>query len=599
MKQNSTSDIAIQVSVLPDSPGVYQFFDDKNTIIYIGKAKNLKKRVTSYFAKNHDSGKVRVLVSKIVTIKHIVTSSENDALLLENNLIKQYQPRYNILLKDDKTYPWIVVKNEPFPRIFSTRRYIQDGSIYFGPFTSTSMIRALMQLIKEIYPLRTCTLDLSDSKIKNGKYKTCLEFHLGNCLAPCVGLQTFDDYRINTERIKEILKGNLNSVIRHLREQMDVLVNDLKFEEAEKLRLKWEKLKSFQSKSTVVSSIISNIEVFSIVIEGESAYFNFLRIIDGCVVQSHSFVIIGKMDETPQELLSYAIVEMRERTVSVMKDIIVPFLPESDFKNIKFIIPERGEKLNLLAFSERNARFFMLEQKKQESLRNPREKIDRILTTLKNDLQLDVLPEHIECFDNSNLQGTNAVAACVVFKQAKPAKRDYRHFNIKTVIGPDDFASMKEIIHRRYSRMLNEGESLPQLIVVDGGKGQLSAAIEVLKDLNLMNKIAIIGVAKRLEEIFFPGDPNPIYLDKKSESLRVIQQIRDEAHRFGITFHRNKRSKDMTTSSLLDVNGIGEKTYTLLVRHFGSVKKLSQAGFEEIAALVGEKRAKIVKQYFD
>lgn len=599
MAKLTSSDISIQLSVLPDSPGVYQFFDENGTILYVGKAKNLKKRVTSYFVKNHDSGKVRVLVTKIREIRHIVANSESDALLLENNLIKQYQPRYNILLKDDKTYPWIVIKNEPFPRVFSTRRFIQDGSIYFGPFTSTSMVRALLQLIKEIYPLRTCTLDLSDFKIKNGRYKPCLEYHLGNCKAPCIAEQSADEYKANTDRIKDILKGNLSIVIRYLREQMEEHAAAMRFEDAENLRLKWEKLKNFQSKSAVVSSIISNLEVFSIVVEEDIAFLNFLRIVDGCVVQSHSFSIIRKLDETPQEILAYAIVEMRERKVSVLKDIIVPFMPDIDFPELRFSIPERGEKLKLLEFSEKNAKFYMLDQKKQESLRNPREKVDRILTTMKNDLQLDVLPEHIECFDNSNLQGTNAVAACVVFKQARPAKKDYRHFNVKTVIGPDDFASMREIIHRRYSRMLTEGESLPQLIVVDGGKGQLSAAVEVLDELNLRHKIAIIGVAKRLEEIFFPGDPNPLYLDKKSETLRVIQQIRDEAHRFGITFHRNKRSKGLTTSSLLDVPGIGDKTYTLLIRHFGSLKRLSQASFDEIAALVGEKRATIVKNYFD
>ncbi len=593
------SDIAIQLSVLPDKPGVYQYFDETGKIIYVGKAKNLKKRVSSYFTKNHDNAKVRVLVSKIREIRHIVVNTESDALLLENNLIKQYQPRYNILLKDDKTYPWIVIKNEPFPRIFSTRRFIQDGSLYFGPFTSSSMVRALLQLIKELYPLRTCSLDLSEFKIKQGRYKPCLEAHLGNCLAPCVEEQSEEDYRKNIDVIKDILRGNLSIVIRYLKEQMEDFASSLRFEEAESLRLKWEKLKNFQSKSSVVSATVGNLEVFSVVTNDDAAYLNFLRIIDGCVVQSHSFCIVRKLDETPSEILAYAIVEMRERKISVLRDIIIPFLPESEFENLRFIIPERGDKLKLLELSEKNARFYMLDQKKQESLRNPKEKTERILTTMKNDLQLDVLPEYIECFDNSNLQGTNPVAACVVFKQAKPAKKDYRHFNVKTVVGPDDFASMREIIYRRYSRLLEENQGLPQLIVIDGGKGQLSAAVEVLDELKIRHKVIVIGIAKRLEEIFFPDDPNPIYLDKKSETLKVIQQIRDEAHRFGITFHRNKRSKGMTTSSLLEIPGIGDKTYSLLIRHFGSVKRLGEANLDEIAELVGEKKARLVKNSFE
>jgi excinuclease ABC subunit C len=597
---SAKSDIAIQLSVLPDKPGVYQYFDETGKIIYVGKAKNLKKRVSSYFTKNHDNAKVRILVSKIREIRHIVVDTESDALLLENNLIKQYQPRYNILLKDDKTYPWIVIKNEPFPRVYSSRRFVQDGSLYFGPFTSSSMVRSLLHLIKELYPLRTCALDLSDFKIKQGRYKPCLEAHLGNCLAPCVGEQLEEDYRINIDNIKDILKGNLSIVIRYLKEKMDGFASSLLFEDAENLRRKWEKLKNFQSKSSVVSATVGDLEVFSVVVEDtDSAYLNFLRIIDGCIVQSHSFTIIHKLDETPSEILAYAIVEMRERKISLIRDVIVPFLPEPSLNGLHFIIPERGDKLKLLDLSEKNARFFMLDQKKQESLRNPREKTERILTTMKNDLQLDVLPEHIECFDNSNLQGTNPVAACVVFKQVKPAKKDYRHFNVKTVVGPDDFASMREIIYRRYSRMLEEKQNLPQLIVIDGGKGQLSAAVEVLDELKIRNKVIVIGIAKRLEEIFFPDDPNPIYLDKKSETLKVIQQIRDEAHRFGITFHRNKRSKGMVTSSLLEIPGIGDKTYTLLIRHFGSLKRLEEATIEDISELVGEKKATLVKNFFE
>jgi excinuclease ABC subunit C len=589
--------VNFQLSLLPETPGVYQFFDKENRIIYVGKAKNLKKRVTSYFNKKQESNKVRVLVSKICDIKHIVVPTESDALLLENTLIKKHQPRYNILLKDDKTYPWICIKAESFPRVFSTRNFIQDGSLYFGPFTSTSLVRSLLSLIKELFQLRTCSLDLSEQKIIIDKYKPCLEYHLGNCLAPCVRLQTEDEYDNSISLVKEILRGNLSLVIKYLKEQMNILAKDYKFEEAENLKKKLLLIQNFQSKSSVVSSNESNLEVFSLILVEDIAYANFLRIVDGCVNQSHSFEIQRKLDENESELLAYAIVEMRERKLSVCKDIILPYKVSLDYLELKFIYPTKGDKHTLLELSLRNAKFFMLERKKAESLKNPKERTEKLLEQIKVDLQLDSLPIHIECFDNSNLQGTNPVAACVVFKNAVPAKKDYRHFNVKTVDGPDDFASMTEIVYRRYSRLLDENEPLPQLIVIDGGKGQLNAALKSIKELGIENSVQIIGIAKRLEEIFFPGESFPIYIDKKSPTLKVIQQLRDEAHRFGITFHRQKRSNSMIKSTVLDIPGIGEKTYRLLIKDFGSIKAIKDIPKQRIIELIGEKKAEQIIEY--
>jgi excinuclease ABC subunit C len=589
--------LKFQLSLLPDSPGVYQYFDKEGKIIYVGKAKNLKRRVSSYFNKNHDNNKVRILVSKIVDIKHIVVSTESDALLLENTLIKKHQPRYNILLKDGKTYPWICVKHEPFPRIFSTRNYVNDGSFYFGPFTSTTLVRSLLALIKELFPLRTCNLDLSLSKIDLGKYKPCLEYHLGNCLAPCLKLQVESDYLLNISVIKEILRGNLSYALNYLKQQMDDFAKQYKFEEAELVKKRILLIQGFQSKSSVVSASESNLEVFSLILEDDIAYINFLRIVDGCVNQSHSFQLQRKLDEEEPELLTYAIVEMRERKLSVCKDLILPFKPDTDIEGVKYIFPTKGDKYKLLELSLRNAKFFMLECKKAESLKNPKERTEKLLEQMKNDLQLDVLPVHIECFDNSNLQGTNPVASCVVFKNTVPAKRDYRHFNVKTVEGPDDFASMTEIVYRRYSRMLSEGTSLPQLIIVDGGKGQLNAALKSLNELGIQHKVQIIGIAKRLEEIYFPGESFPIYIDKKSPTLKIIQQLRDEAHRFGITFHRSKRSKSMVQSNMMNIPGIGEKTYQLLIKTFGSVKEMQNVSEEKLIELIGDKRAKLIVEY--
>lgn len=586
------------VSALPDNPGVYQFFNKDGKIIYVGKAKNLKKRVTSYFAKNHDSAKVRIMVDKIAEIRHIVVESESDALLLENNLIKKYQPRYNILLKDDKTFPWICIKNERFPRVYSTRNVVSDGSVYFGPYTSASMVRTLLDLFKHLFPLRNCGYELSDEKIAAGKYRTCLEFHIGNCKAPCVGFYDEESYRKNIDQIKEILKGNLSSVLGFLKQTMISYASDYKYELAEEIKQKIQLLERFQAKSTVVNSSINNVDVFSIKVDNETAYVNFIKVINGAILQAHTIELEKRLDETPAELLAYGITELRQRLFSNAREILVPFLPEMKLDGVKFLIPKIGDKLKLLELSQRNVSYYHLEKRKQESLKQPKTHTERLLETIQRDLQLDEPPVHIECFDNSNIQGTNPVAACVVFKNARPSKRDYRHFNIKTVEGPNDFASMIEIVYRRYKRLIDENQSLPQLIVIDGGKGQLSAAVTSLTQLGIQDKVTIIGIAKRLEEIFFPDDPIPIYLDKNSETLKVIQHLRNEAHRFGITFHRQKRSKGMIHSELNDIQGIGPKAIELLFQQFKSIETIRQASIEELATVIGQAKAQLVHSYF-
>jgi excinuclease ABC subunit C len=585
------------LSLLPDKPGIYQFLDAAGTIIYVGKAKNLKKRVTSYFAKNQ-SGKTVVLLRKARDIKHIIVDNESDALLLENNFIKKLQPRYNILLKDDKTFPWICIKKEPFPRIFSTRNTIRDGSVYFGPYTSGLMVKTLIGLIRQLYKLRTCSLNLSESNISSGKFKVCLEYHIGNCKAPCIGLQTESDYQDSMAQIKDILKGNISSVLDHLKQLMKDYSADLKFEEAQLVKEKIDILSRFRSKSTVVSNTIKNVDVFGFAQEGDNAYVNFLKVVHGAVIQAYTLEIKIRIDEEKESILGIAVTEIRQRLSSDSPEIILPFKPDILIDKINYTVPLAGEKLKLLELAERNAIYYKLEQKKKRLEHSPQVRTGKNLEKLKNDLHMPDLPTHIECFDNSNIMGTNPVAACVVFKNAKPSKSDYRHFNIKTVTGPDDFSSMEEIVYRRYRRMIEENQSLPQLVIIDGGKGQLSSAMKSIYKLGLHQKITVIGIAKKLEEIYFPGDSVPIYLDKNTISLKIIQQLRNEAHRFGINFHRDKRSADMLKSDLDQIKGIGPKTKELLLKHFGSVEKIRNSSFEELEKIVGSSKATVLSEYF-
>jgi excinuclease ABC subunit C len=589
--------IDVQLTSLPTSPGVYQFYDLEGSILYVGKAKNLKKRVSSYFTKNHEYGKTRVLVKKIETIKHIVVPTESDALLLENNLIKKYRPRYNVLLKDDKSYPWICLKNERFPRLFPTRKLIKDGSEYFGPYTSMKTVRTLLDLIKSVYPLRTCKYDLSREKIEAGKYKVCLEYHLGNCKGPCEDLQTEEEYNRQIADIREIVKGNFKSSLQYFKGQMKTLAADMRFEEAQQIKEKIDILENYQVKSTIVNPKISNVDVFSIISDNAFAYVNFLQLSHGSIVRSHTMEIKKKLDEKDEELLQLAIVEIRQRFNSKSKELYLPFKVTLD-TDLKITLPKLGDKKRILELSERNAKFFRQERFNQIKIIDPDRHANRIMAQMRKDLRLSSEPRHIECFDNSNIQGSNPVAACVVFRNGKPSKKEYRHYNIKTVTGPDDFASMEEVVYRRYKRLLEEEVPLPQLIVIDGGKGQLSSALRSLDVLGLRGKIAIIGIAKRLEEIYFPEDPIPLYLDKKSESLKIIQQLRNEAHRFGITFHRNKRSKAAINSELEGIKGIGEKTAKELLKSFKSVKRIKEASLPSITEVIGAAKAKIVYETF-
>ena len=593
--------LELQIQTLPDGPGVYQYYDTDGKILYVGKAKNLKKRVSSYFNKVHDTAKTNVLVKKIVTIKHIVVPTESDALLLENNLIKTLQPRYNVLLRDDKSYPWICIKKEPFSRIFSTRRMVKDGSEYFGPYTSFKTVNTILELIKELYPLRTCNYDLSPSNLpkeaSSGKYKVCLEYHIGNCKGPCEGFETLENYQNQVDAIREILKGNFKESQKEFRTKMQQLASEMHFEAAQKIKEKLEVLENYQSRSTIISPKITNVDVFSIVSDESAAYINFLQIAHGAIIRSHTLELKKKLAESDQELLELAIVEMRERFNLLSREIIVPFEVELGDK-IKVTIPQTGDKKHILELSIRNAKFFRIEQLKQMQIVDPDRHTTRIMAQMKTDLRLSVEPRHIECFDNSNIQGTNPVAACVVFKDGKPSKKDYRHFNIKTVEGPNDFASMEEVVFRRYKRLLDENEPLPQLIIIDGGKGQLSSALKSIDALGLRGKMAIIGIAKRLEELFYPGDSVPLYLDKKSETLKVIQQLRNEAHRFGITFHRDKRSKAAIQTSVELIPGIGEKTMLTLIKHFKSVKRLKLATESEISEVVGVSKAKKITDFY-
>ena len=593
----TNQNLQLQIQSLPDNSGVYQYYDKEDKILYVGKAKNLKKRVASYFNKVHDTAKTNVLVKKIVTIKHIVVPTESDALLLENNLIKTLQPRYNVLLRDDKTYPWICIKKEPFSRIFPTRKMVKDGSEYFGPYTSFKTVGVILDLIKELYPLRSCNLDLTQNNIEHNKFKVCLEYHIGNCKGPCEGNESLEDYQNQINAIREILKGNFKESLKDFKRVMTGLANNMHFEEAQKIKVKIEVLENYQSRSTVVNPKISNIDVFSIVSDEGAGFVNFLQINHGSIIRSHTMEIKKKLDETDQELLELAIIELRERFQLMSREIIVPFEVEVG-ENMKVTIPQLGDKKQILDLSIRNAKFFRIEQLKQLQIVDPERHVNRIMAQMQKDLRLNVEPRHIECFDNSNIQGTNPVAACVVFKDGKPSKKDYRHFNIKTVEGPNDFASMEEVVYRRYKRLLNENQPLPNLIIIDGGKGQLSSALKIMDELGLRGKIAIIGIAKRLEELFYPGDSVPLYLDKKSETLKVIQQLRNEAHRFGITFHRDKRSKASLVSSMDNIPGIGEKTMETLIKHFKSVKRLKLATKKDIEEVVGLSRAKKIIEFY-
>ncbi|MGO3262646.1 excinuclease ABC subunit UvrC [Mesonia sp.] len=589
--------LEVQLKTLPSSPGVYQYYDKNGKILYVGKAKNLKKRVTSYFNKKHDSHRIGVMVKKIRDIKHIVVNSETDALLLENNLIKKYQPRFNVLLKDDKTYPWICIKNERFPRVFPTRRVIKDGSEYYGPYTSFKTVNTLLELIKGLYQLRTCNYDLAEEKIQQGKYKVCLEYHLGNCKGPCEGYQNEVEYTKNIEHIRQIVKGDFKDSLLKFKEQMKTHAEAMEFEEAQRIKDKIDVLEKYQSKSTVVNPKINNVDVFSVTSDEGYGYVNFLQLSHGSIIRSHTIEMKKKLDESDEVLLALGVIEMRQRFNSQSKEIYVPF-PVNLGGDIKVTVPKLGDKKAIVDLSLRNAKYFRQDRFKQMKIIDPDRHVNRLMAQMKKDLRLQEEPRHIECFDNSNIQGSNPVAACVVFKNGKPSKRDYRKFNIKTVVGADDYASMEEVVFRRYKRLLNEEEPLPQLIIIDGGKGQLSSALKALDDLGLRGKIAIIGIAKRLEELFYPGDQYPLYLDKKSETLKVIQQLRNEAHRFGITFHRNKRSNAALGTELESITGIGEKTAVELLKQFRSIKRIAEASKKELVDVVGVSKGNLVFQYY-
>jgi excinuclease ABC subunit C len=591
------TDLDIQIKTLPHEPGVYQYFDIQDRLIYVGKAKDIKKRVSSYFNKHHDYGKTRVLVKNITSVKHIVVETENDALLLENNLIKKYKPKYNVLLKDDKSYPWICIKKERFPRVFPTRRVIKDGSEYFGPYTSMKTVKTLLGLIKGLYQLRTCNYDLSEAKIEAYKYKVCLEYHLGNCKGACEGYETEEEYHSNIIAIREILKGNFKDSLQQFREQMKRHAEHMQFEDAQKIKEKLQVLENYQAKSTIVNPKISNVDVFSIVSDETYAYVNFLQLSYGSIIRSHTLELKKKLQESDVELLELAITEIRQRFNSMSRELYVPFNVNLGGE-LKITIPKLGDKKSILDLSIRNAKYYRMDKFKQVKLVDPDRHANRIMAQMKADLRLSEEPRHIECFDNSNIQGTNPVAACVVFKNGKPSKKDYRNFNIKTVVGPDDFASMEEVVYRRYKRLLEEDQPLPQLIIIDGGKGQLSSSLKSLDILGLRGKIAIIGIAKRLEELFYPDDPIPLYLDKKSETLKIIQQLRNEAHRFGIEHHRNRRSKGALTTELENIPGVGEQTIVDLMKNFKTVKRIANAKLDELEAVVGVSRANKIYNFY-
>ena len=584
---------------IPHRPGVYQYWDANGELIYIGKAKDLKNRVSSYFVKtNQLNGKTRVLVRKIDRITFTIVDTEIDAWLLENSLIKKHQPRYNVMLKDDKTYPWIVIKNERFPRVFPTRKYIKDGSKYFGPYASVGMMHAIMDTIRELYPLRTCNLALTPENIAKGKFKVCLEYQIGNCKGPCEGYQSEEDYERSLKDIRDILNGKIGVVIRRLKAQLDRAVAELNFEYAHHLKGKLDLLDRYQSKSTVVNSSITNVDVFSIASDQSHAFVNYLKVMNGVIIQTQTVELRKRLDESDAELLSLAIPEIRNRFNSTSRELIVPFAIDIEAENLKFTVPKQGEKKNLLDLSLKNALYFKKERLNQYEKLNPELRIERILTQMQKDLRMNVLPRHIECFDNSNFQGKYPVSAVVVFRDAKPSKKDYRHFNVKTVEGPNDFATMEEAVHRRYRRLLDEGQTLPQLIIIDGGKGQLSSALKSLKLLGIDKQVTVIGIAKRLEELYYPGDQYPMYLDKKSETLKIIQHLRDEAHRFGITFHRKQRSLKTFRTELEDIPGIGRTTAEKLLKTFKSVKRIREADEEALRRVLSERQINALKAHF-
>jgi excinuclease ABC subunit C len=596
----NAENIKQQLEVIPDKPGVYQFYNAAGDLIYVGKAKSLRKRVNSYFNRAaHESNKVRVMVTRVAEIRHIMVNTESDALLLENNLIKENQPRYNILLKDDKTFPWICIKKESFPRVFLTRKLLQDGSEYFGPYTSALMVRTLLTLVKQLYHLRNCSLSLTEENISKARFKVCLEYHIGNCLGPCIGKQPATDYDTSIAQIRLILRGNIHQLISGLKEEMKKMAAEYKFEDAELIRRKLEILEKFQGKSTIVNPDIKDVDVFSLIEIPSGAIINYIRVISGSVVQSHTIELKKQLDESPEELLQYAIVDIRNRLASDAPEIILPFDPGIEWKGVEISVPKIGDKKRLLELSERNAKFYLLEKEKRQEPRSKEAKAQHLLEMMQKDLRMSTPPVHIECFDNSNIQGTNPVAACVVFRNGKPSSSEYRHFNVKSVTGPDDFASMQEIILRRYTRILEEKKELPQLIVIDGGKGQLNAALSSLEKLDLRGKITVIGIAKKLEEIYFPDDPVPLYLDKNSYSLKIIQQIRNEAHRFGIEFHRQKRSKKFLVSELENIDGIGESTISLILSEYRSVENIKKLSLEKLQEIAGKSKGSIIYNYFN
>lgn len=598
MAEDFPEHIRALIKTLPDSPGVYQYFDADNVLLYVGKAKNLKKRVSSYFTKEHDSARLRIMVRKIHEIRTVKVNSELDALLLENNLIKNLKPRYNINLRDDKTYPWIILKKERFPRLFYTRRQIKDGSEYFGPYASVRLMHTLLDLIRQTYPLRTCNYDLSQDNIDKGKFRPCLEFHIGRCKAPCVNKQSQEEYDQNITEIRQIIKGNINGALRDLKEKMQAASERYAFEEAAVLKTKIDILSAYQSKSTIVHPSITNIDVINIISDERSAYVHYFNILDGAIVNTQTLEVKKKIEERDEDILMFALVEFRTRFGSNNREILVPFVPEIELPGSEYIIPKIGDKKQLLDLCYRNALSYKQEREKQIALTDPERHTERIMTQMMKDLRLSEQPRRIEGFDNSNIQGNFAVSAMPVFIDGKPAKKEYRHFNVKTVEGPDDFATMEEVIYRRYSRVLAENQPMPQLIVIDGGKGQLGAAVNSLRKLDLMGKVAVIGIAKRLEEIYFPGDPLPLYLDKRSETLRVIQHIRDEAHRFGITHHRNKRSRETFTTELSNIRGISDKSAEKLLTELKSVKAIREASLDELEKVVGPAKARLVFDYF-
>lgn len=593
-KVEKSQQLKEKISILPDTPGCYLYYDAAGTVIYVGKAKNLKRRVSSYFNRTHDSVRTNLLVRAIADMKYIVVPTEGDALNLENSLIKEYKPRYNVLLKDDKSYPWIVVTKEHYPRVFLTRTRIKDGSKYFGPYTNTGIAKAVLNLIRELYPVRTCRHAITPDFINKGKGRLCLEYHLKNCLGCCTGQISPEKYADMIDHVKQILRGETQELLEYLKLEMERLSEELRFEEAQVLKEKYQLVERYQSKSVIVSQTLDDIDVFGVDDDNTDVYVNYMHVRRGAIVRSITLQYKRRLEESIEQILSYAIVEAKEKFNLEYDEIIVPVLPDMEMPGVSFIIPQRGDKLKLLQVSTHNARQNKVDSLKMMEKHNPEQRVERTLERMKSDFRLSELPRHIECFDNSNIQGTNPVASCVVFKNAKPSKRDYRHFNIKTVEGPDDFASMKEVLTRRYRRLMEEGEGLPQLIVVDGGKGQLSAAVEALDDMGLRGTIAVVGIAKRLEEIYFPGDSIPLYIDKNSESLRIVQHLRDEAHRFGITHHRNRRSKGQIISELDEIKGIGDKTQTALLQHFKSVKRLKEASIDRIAEITGPARASII-----